>query len=117
VSREDRFSNFSAPQASSEDSHSPRRHTMPLKRVTQKARKDMRRGKSASSAAGEFVREEMHHIREGKHGAKNARQAIAIGLSEARRAGIPIPDKRGGSSRATRSSKGSSKKRSASRKR
>jgi hypothetical protein len=51
---------------------------------------DLDRGESPSTAAGEFVREEMHHIREGKHGAKNAKQAIAIGLSEARRAGIPL---------------------------
>ena len=81
---------------------------MPLKRVTERARKDMRQGKSPSSAAGEFVREEMHHIREGKHGAKSAKQAVAIGLSEARRAGIPVADKRAG-----RTSKGSSRKRSA----
>jgi hypothetical protein len=69
---------------------------MPEKRTVEAAKKDLREGKSASTAAGEFVRQEMHHIREGKHGAKNAKQAIAIGLSEARRAGVPIPDKKGG---------------------
>jgi hypothetical protein len=68
---------------------------MPEKRTLERARKDLRRGKSASTAAGEFVRQEMHHIREGKHGAKSAKQAIAIGLSEARRAGVPIGDKPG----------------------
>jgi hypothetical protein len=68
---------------------------MPEKRTIERARKDLRRGKSASTAAGEFVRQEMHHIREGKHGAKSAKQAIAIGLSEARRAGVPIGDKPG----------------------
>lgn len=67
---------------------------MPDKKTTEKARRDKREGKSASTQAGEFVREEMHHIREGKHGARNAKQAIAIGLSEARRAGVDIPDKR-----------------------
>jgi hypothetical protein len=69
---------------------------MPEKRTVEAAKKDLREGKSASTAAGEFVRQEMHHIREGKHGAKNAKQAIAIGLSEARRAGVAIPDKKGG---------------------
>ena len=55
-----------------------------------RARKDLRKGKSASTAAGEFVREEMDHIREGKHGARSAKQAIAIGLSKARRAGVKL---------------------------
>ena len=63
---------------------------MPDKRTTQKAQEDLREGKSASTAAGEFVHREIDKIREGEHGAKNARQAIAIGLSEARRAGVPI---------------------------
>jgi hypothetical protein len=62
---------------------------MPNPTTKKKAERDLAEGKSASTAAGEFVREEMHHIREGKHGAKNTKQAIAIGLSEARRAGIP----------------------------
>jgi len=65
---------------------------MPDKRTTEKAREDLREGKSASTAAGEFVHREIDKIREGEHGAKNAKQAIAIGLSEARRAGVPIGD-------------------------
>jgi hypothetical protein len=63
---------------------------MPTKTVKKRAQRDLAQGKSASTAAGEFVREEMHHIREGKHGARNTKQAIAIGLSEARRAGIDL---------------------------
>lgn len=63
---------------------------MPNPTTKKKAERDLAQGKSASSAAGEFIREEMHHIREGKHGAANTKQAIAIGLSEARRAGIPV---------------------------
>jgi len=63
---------------------------MPSKRTLQRARKDRAEGKSGSTQAGEFVREEMDHIREGKHGAKNAKQAIAIGLSKARRAGVDV---------------------------
>src|ERR1700678_3959185 len=59
---------------------------MPEEETLQKARQDRAAGKSPSTQAGEFVREEMHHIREGKHGARNSKQAIAIGLSEARRA-------------------------------
>jgi len=54
------------------------------------AKRDLKQGKSASTAAGEFVREEMHHIREGKHGARSPEQAIAIGLSKARRAGVKL---------------------------
>ena len=61
---------------------------MPNTSTVKRAKRDLAEGKSQSTAAGEFVREEMHHIREGKHGAKNAKQAIAIGLSQARRAGI-----------------------------
>jgi len=64
---------------------------MPDKRTIARARKDKRQGKSRSTQAGEFVREEMHRIRRGKHGARSARQAIAIGLSEARRAGVDLP--------------------------
>lgn len=64
-----------------------------------RARKDLRKGKSASTAAGEFVREEMDHIREGKHGARSAKQAIAIGLSKARRAGVKLPPPKHGSKR------------------
>jgi hypothetical protein len=61
---------------------------MPNPTTKKKAQRDLAQGKSASTAAGEFVREEINHIREGKHGAKNTKQAIAIGLSEARRAGV-----------------------------
>lgn len=64
---------------------------MPEKKVIERAKKDKREGKSASTQAGEFVREEIHHIREGKHGARSAKQAIAIGLSKARRAGVDLP--------------------------
>ena len=67
---------------------------MPEKRTVERARRDLRRGKSPSTAAGEFVKEEIDHIREGKHGAKSAKQAIAIGLSKARRAGVPLPPRR-----------------------
>ncbi|SEB60562.1 transcription elongation factor [Terriglobus roseus] len=63
---------------------------MPDKATMEAAQEDLREGKSPSTAAGEFVREEIDHIREGKHGARNAKQAIAIGLSKARRAGIPL---------------------------
>lgn len=61
---------------------------MPSKTTVKKAARARAQGKSASTQAGEFIREEMHHIREGKHGARNAKQAIAIGLSKARRAGV-----------------------------
>lgn len=63
---------------------------MPEKKTLERARADARRGKSASTQAGEFVREEIHHIREGKHGARSTKQAIAIGLSKARRAGVDL---------------------------
>ena len=63
---------------------------MPDKATLAKARKDKREGKSASTQAGEFVREEIEHIREGKHGARSTKQAIAIGLSKARRAGVKL---------------------------
>ena len=64
---------------------------MPEKQTIARAREDKRKGKAATTQAGEFVREEIHHIREGKHGAKSAKQAIAIGLSKARRAGVKLP--------------------------
>src|SRR5579859_607453 len=63
---------------------------MPEKETLKKARQDKREGKSASTQAGEFIREQIHHIREGKHGARSTKQAIAIGLSEARRAGVDL---------------------------
>ena len=64
---------------------------MPEKRTIARARRDKRAGKAPTTQAGEFVREEMEHIREGKHGASSAKQAIAIGLSKARRAGVELP--------------------------
>ncbi len=64
---------------------------MPEKETLERARRDERQGKSASTQAGEFVREEIHHVREGKHGARSTKQAIAIGLSKARRAGVDLP--------------------------
>lgn len=62
----------------------------------EKAKQDLREGKRPTTAAGEFVREEIEHVREGKHGARSTRQAIAIGLSKARRAGVPLPPPRKG---------------------
>jgi hypothetical protein len=64
---------------------------MPEKKTIERARKDAREGKAPTTQAGEFVREEIEHIREGKHGARSAKQAIAIGLSKARRAGVKLP--------------------------
>jgi hypothetical protein len=64
---------------------------MPLKSTIEKAREDAREGKSASTQAGEFVHDEIEKIRKGEHGARSAKQAIAIGLSEARRAGVKLP--------------------------
>ena len=64
---------------------------MPEKRTLERARKDKREGKSPSTQAGEFVREEIEHIRHGKHGARSTKQAIAIGLSKARRSGVKLP--------------------------
>jgi Family of unknown function (DUF6496) len=69
---------------------------MPDKRTIERARKDKRAGKSATTQAGEFVREEIRKIRRGEHGARSAQQAIAIGLSEARRAGVDLPPPRKG---------------------
>jgi hypothetical protein len=63
---------------------------MPEKQTMEEAKEDLREGKSPSTAAGEFVKEEMHHIAEGKHGARSRQQAVAIGLSKARRAGVPL---------------------------
>ena len=78
---------------------------MPDKETLKHAEEDRREGKSPSTQAGEFVHEEMDHIREGKHGARSTKQAIAIGLSKARRAGVKLPPpKRGSTSRETRES-------------
>jgi hypothetical protein len=63
---------------------------MPERETLERAQKDAREAKSPSTQAGEFVREEIHHIREGKHGARSAQQAIAIGVSKARRAGVKL---------------------------
>ena len=63
---------------------------MPERKTLERARRDKRAGKAPSTQAGEFVREEIHHVREGKHGARSAKQAIAIGLSKARRAGVNL---------------------------
>jgi hypothetical protein len=68
---------------------------MPERKTIERARRDAEQGKSPSTQAGEFVREQIHHIREGIHGARSTKQAIAIGLSEARRAGVPLPPPEG----------------------
>jgi hypothetical protein len=78
---------------------------MPSKSNTRKARQDLREGKSPTTAAGEFVREEIEHVREGKHGARSAKQAIAIGLSKARRAGVPLKPPRRGKTSTRKSAK------------
>ena len=72
---------------------------MPEEEVIERAREDDREGKSPSTQAGEFVREEMEHIREGEHGARSPEQAIAIGLSKARRAGVKLPPPKRGISK------------------
>jgi hypothetical protein len=72
---------------------------MPEENVIERAREDEREGKLPSTQAGEFVREEMEHIREGKHGARSPEQAIAIGLSKARRAGVKLPPPKRGRKR------------------
>jgi hypothetical protein len=72
-------------------------------KAVERAKEDLAEDKSPSTAAGEFVREEMHHIREGKHGARSTKQAIAIGLTKARRAGVPLkPPSKGRTSERTR---------------
>ena len=84
---------------------------MPEKETLERAEQDKREGKAPSTQAGEFVREEMPHIREGKHGARSSKQAIAIGLSKARRAGVPLKalGKGQASARTRRSAKSASK--------
>ena len=78
---------------------------MPEKKTIERARRAKREGKAPSTQAGEFVRETMEHIREGKHGARSTKQAIAIGLSKARRAGVKVPPpKKGTTSEKTRQS-------------
>jgi len=76
---------------------------MPEKETLKRAAEDKAEGKSPSTQAGEFVREEIEHVREGKHGARSAKQAIAIGLSKARRAGVKLPPpEKGQASKRTR---------------
>jgi hypothetical protein len=76
---------------------------MPDRKTLERAKKDKQEGKSPSTQAGEFIREEIHHVREGKHGARSPQQAIAIGLSKARRAGIEVkPPAKGKTSESTR---------------
>jgi len=76
---------------------------MPEKKTTERARRARSKGQAPSTQAGEFVREEIHHVREGKHGARSPKQAIAVGLSKARRAGVDLPPpKRGQASEKTR---------------
>src|SRR5947207_9280944 len=76
---------------------------MPEKETLERAEKDKEEGKAPSTQAGEFVHEEIEHVREGKHGARSTKQAIAIGLSKARRAGVKLPPpKQGTASAATR---------------
>jgi len=70
---------------------------MPDKETLERAQRDKREGKAPSTQAGEFVREEIEHVREGKHGARSTKQAIAIGLSKARRAGVKLPPPKAGS--------------------
>jgi hypothetical protein len=78
---------------------------MPERETIKRARRDKQEGKQPTTQAGEFVREEMHHIREGKHGATSRKQAIAIGLSKARRAGVDLPPpEQGKTQRKTRKS-------------
>ncbi len=78
---------------------------MPEEETVERAREDEREGKSPSTQAGEFVREEMEHIREGEHGARSPQQAIAIGLSKARRAGVKLPPPKRGKARTKRQAK------------
>jgi Family of unknown function (DUF6496) len=78
---------------------------MPEEGAIERAGEDEREGKSPSTQAGEFVREEMEHIREGEHGARSPEQAIAIGLSKARRAGVKLPPPRRGKTRTKRQAK------------
>jgi hypothetical protein len=75
---------------------------MPEKETLEKAQQDASEGKSPSTQAGEFVHEEIEHVKEGKHGARSTKQAIAIGLSKARRAGVKLPPPKAGASEATK---------------
>lgn len=81
---------------------------MPEKETIERARRDQRQGKSPSTQAGEFVREEIHHVREGKHGVRSAKQAIAIGLNKARRAGVKLGTPKNASESTKRSARSAS---------
>jgi hypothetical protein len=83
---------------------------MPTAATTRRAKSKKRQGYSTSTAAGEFVHEEMHHKKQGKHGRESRKQAIAIGLSKARKAGLKVPRKRSSSSRSSSSRPRSSRK-------
>src|SRR6187402_460994 len=78
---------------------------MPEERTKRRAAKDKAEGKAPSTQAGEFVREEIEHVREGKHGARSTKQAIAIGLSKARRSGVALPPPKRGSSATKRAAR------------
>jgi len=84
---------------------------MPIsKKTVTKAKDELREGKKPTTAAGEFVREEFEHVKEGKHGAASRKQVVAIGLSKARRAGIPVPPR--GKSRISRAPQASARRQS-----
>ncbi len=86
---------------------------MPEKKTIERAKRDARQGKPPTTQAGEFVREEMEHVRRGKHGSKSREQTIAIGLSKARRAGIDLPPPKGaekGTTKRGAAKKGAAKK-------
>jgi len=82
---------------------------MPEKETLERARRDKRQGKSPSTQAGEFVHEEIEHVREGKHGARSTKQAIAIGLSKARRAGVRLPPPKHGKASTRKSAAGAAR--------
>jgi hypothetical protein len=82
---------------------------MPEQKTVRKAKQDKKQGKSASTQAGEFVKEEIEHVRKGKHGARSAKQVIAIGLSKARRAGVEVPAPKAGSKTASAKTKKATK--------
>lgn len=89
---------------------------MPEKRTLERARRAKRQGKRPTTQAGEFIREEIHHVREGKHGARSTKQAIAIGLSKARRAGVKLGPPKGRARASTRRSAVSAARKAAARK-
>lgn len=83
---------------------------MPEKETIERAQEDAREGKAPSTQAGEFVREEIEHVKEGKHGARSTKQAIAIGLSKARRAGVNLPPPKAGTEKTRRQAERDSEK-------